>query len=61
VVLPTEGLLAPKPVDPATFAATHTTLLAALYQRLGASPRAMALAAPQVRQLYKVRPCHIFI
>ena len=48
LILPTEGVFTSKPLDVELFRATHTSLLAALYMDLGATPRAMALSAPQV-------------
>ena len=51
LILPTEGVFTSKPLDVELFRATHTSLLAALYMDLGATPRAMALSAPQVTPL----------
>ncbi len=40
-------------MDEGIFRAAHTSVLAALYYQLGATPRAMALAAPQALLLFR--------
>ena len=47
------SLTHPQPVDESIFRAAHTSILAALYYQLGATPRAMALAAPQALLLFR--------